>query len=89
MKRRAPLSVRLAAAAFACLAALPARAEERGGTPLAGLRGEVTIEGETVTLGDLFDGLPADKSGLAVARAPAPGQRAVYDYRHLNTLAQR
>ena len=40
----------------------------------ATLRSEAVIQGDRVTLGDLFDGLPPDQAGTAIARAPALGR---------------
>ncbi len=54
----------------------------------ATIRQQTVVEGDQVTLGDLFDGLPADKVDQAVSPAPAPGRRAVFDYRTLGRLAR-
>lgn len=53
-------------------AALPARAD-------ALLRTHAVVEGETVTLGDLFANIPEDKANRPVAKAPLPGRRAALD----------
>jgi flagella basal body P-ring formation protein FlgA len=37
-------------------------------------RDRVTVERNSITLGDLFDGVPAAKASRKVLRAPAPGQ---------------
>ncbi len=54
----------------------------------ATLRDEALIQGDRVTLGDLFDGLPPDQAGTAIARAPALGQTVTLDSRWLSRLAQ-
>lgn len=68
------LSVSASAAAFA--AALPVN-----------LRPVATIEGDTVTLGDLWDNL-GDKAETVIANAPQPGKRITADARWLAALAQ-
>ena len=51
------------------------------------LRQSVTVSGKLVRLGDLF--VPAgDKAEAAVAYAPAPGKRAVFDARWLYRVAR-
>jgi flagella basal body P-ring formation protein FlgA len=62
------------------LPALPAAA----GTAL--LRPNVVIDGDVVKLGDLFDNIGA-KADTAIARAPAPGHRAVLDADWLQRVA--
>ncbi|HIJ38243.1 MAG TPA: flagellar basal body P-ring formation protein FlgA [Rhodospirillaceae bacterium] len=59
-------------ASLLLLFALPCQAE-----PL--LRPNVVIDGDVVKLGDIFDGLPAAKADLAIARAPMPGKRVIVD----------
>ncbi|MBV6632172.1 MAG: flagellar basal body P-ring formation protein FlgA [Alphaproteobacteria bacterium] len=54
----------------------------------ADLRRQSVVEADYVTLGDLFDGLTADQAEKNVAPAPAPGRRAVFDYRTLGRLAR-
>ena len=54
----------------------------------ATLRSEAVILGDRVTLGDLFDGLPPDQAGTAIARAPALGRTVTLDARWLSRLAQ-
>lgn len=47
-----------------------------------------TIEGETVTLGHLFDGLDSSQAATPIARAPAPGETATLTYRTLQRIAE-
>ena len=54
----------------------------------ATLRSDAVIEGDRVTLGDLFDGLSPDMAGTAIARAPALGRTVTLDARWLSRLAQ-
>ncbi len=54
----------------------------------ATLRSEAVILDDRVTLGDLFDGLPADQAATAIARAPALGRTVTLDARWLGRLAQ-
>lgn len=54
----------------------------------ANLRRQSVVEGDQVTLGDLFDGLTEKQAEKQVAPAPAPGRRAVFDYRTLGRLAR-
>jgi flagella basal body P-ring formation protein FlgA len=66
--------------------ALPSRAEEPAAAP-ALLRNAVTIDGDLIRVGDLFDGaLP--NGDVAVARAPAPGESIVLDARWLSAVAR-
>lgn len=76
--------IRLAAAFSLVLAlsaaALPARAD-------ALLRTHAVVEGEMVTLGDLFANIPDDKADRPVAKAPQPGRRAALDADWLKRVA--
>ena len=54
----------------------------------ASLRTEAIIEGDRVTLGDLFDGLAPDRAQVAIAQAPAPGRRVVLEARWLVRVAR-
>ena len=54
----------------------------------ATLRPEAVILGDRVTLGDLFDGLPADQAATAIARAPALGRSVALDAGWLLRLAR-
>ncbi|MEM6904221.1 MAG: flagellar basal body P-ring formation chaperone FlgA [Pseudomonadota bacterium] len=54
----------------------------------AELRRQSVVEDAQVTLGDLFDGLTQKQAEKKVAPAPAPGRRAVFDYRTLGRLAR-
>jgi flagella basal body P-ring formation protein FlgA len=53
----------------------------------AGYRPSVTVDGEIVTVGDLFDGA-GGSAAQAVAQAPAPGHRVIFDARALASIAQ-
>lgn len=69
----------LLAAVFALCMAAPCMA--------ASTRGEVFLEGPTITIGDLF--LDAgDKAGTEVSAAPAPGKKVVYDVTALRQVAE-
>lgn len=68
---------------FAALVFIAAVAAEA-----ATLRPEAVIHGEQVTLGDLFDGLPPDRAGTPIARAPALGRQVTLDARWLGRLAR-
>jgi flagella basal body P-ring formation protein FlgA len=50
------------------------------------LRPAVVVKGDQILLGDLFDGI-GDKASLPVARAPAPGRRAVVEADWLQHVA--
>ncbi|MEE8270334.1 MAG: flagellar basal body P-ring formation chaperone FlgA [Alphaproteobacteria bacterium] len=54
----------------------------------ATLRPEAVIAGDRVVLGDLFDGLPPDQAGVAIARAPEPGRQVTLDSRWLARIAR-
>ena len=69
----------VAAALAAVLLAVPVWAD-------AMLRPIVTVTGDQIHLGDLFDGIGA-KADLVVARAPAPGHRAVVEADWLQRVA--
>lgn len=76
----------LAALALSVLAPPAAAAPAAEGAPVT-LRQSVTVSGELVRLGDLF--VPAgDKAEAAVAYAPAPGKRAIFDARWLYRVAR-
>lgn len=51
------------------------------------LKPQVTIDSAEIRLGDVFDGVPADID-RAIARAPEPGKRVVYDVAILAKLAR-
>jgi flagella basal body P-ring formation protein FlgA len=53
----------------------------------ASYRPNATVDGNNVTLGDLFDGAGPSADDI-VAAAPAPGQRMVFDAHALAALAQ-
>ena len=44
----------------------------------AEIRQRVVVEGDQVTLGDLFDGISTEQLEQKVSPAPAPGRRAVF-----------
>jgi flagellar basal body P-ring formation protein FlgA len=53
----------------------------------AELRRAVTVQGDTIRLGDLFDGLTAEQAERSVATAPAPGRKLTLDAPALNRIA--
>jgi flagella basal body P-ring formation protein FlgA len=53
----------------------------------ASLRSAVSVEGDTVRLGDLWDNL-GDKADVVIAPAPQPGKRVTADARWLAAVAQ-
>ena len=76
----------LLALALSVLAPPAAAAPAAGAAPVT-LRQSVTVSGGLVRLGDLF--VPAgDKAEAAVAYAPAPGKRAIFDARWLYRVAR-
>lgn len=66
--------------------ALPSRAEELAAAPVL-LRSAVTVDGDVIRVGDLFDGTVAN-AHVAVARAPAPGESVVLDARWLSAVSR-
>lgn len=64
----------------------PARAAVETSPPIL-LKNSVVVEGPTVQLGDLFDGL-GEQAAAPVARAPAPGKRVEVSARWLTAVAQ-
>lgn len=52
------------------------------------LKAQAVVEGELITLGDLFDHLDPAKAKLAVAYAPQPGKRVTYDANWLFGVAR-
>lgn len=52
------------------------------------LRENIMVSGSYITLGDLFDNVPADKMQTSVAYAPKPGRRASFDARWLYRVAR-
>ena len=83
---------------LACGLALPAMALEDLPEPAAAkvalapppimLKPQATVEGDVVTLGDLFDNLDPAKSKSPVTYAPKPGQRITLDANWLYTVAR-
>lgn len=63
----------VAALLFLLLASAPAMAgdDDSGGLRL---RGDVTVEADVVTIGDLLAGAPSDVTGIAAFRAPSLGE---------------
>lgn len=96
-------SIRTLGAALAVTAALaltatpPANADADSAfvAPVAelSLRRHITVDQNTIRLGDMFDGSIAAVAGVTadtvVAYAPQPGRRAVFDAEWLARLAQR
>lgn len=74
-KRIVPLALLLAASAVTAAGA-------------AELRPAVTVTGDTVTLGDLFDDA-GDAAAITVANAPAPGARAEISVSRISLAARR
>lgn len=64
---------------------LPAAQSEENARIL--LREQVTISGPDIHLADLFQGI-SDSLDTIVARAPAPGQKVVFEARYLQSLAR-
>ncbi|GHU03796.1 flagellar basal body P-ring biosynthesis protein FlgA [Alphaproteobacteria bacterium] len=52
------------------------------------LRARVFVDGETVSLGDIFDNVPADRADRIVSRSPAPGRSIVVDAEWLKRVAR-
>ena len=52
------------------------------------LRPNVFVDGDSVTLGDLFDNVPLDRAGKIVSRAPAPGRSTVVNAEWLKKVAR-
>lgn len=81
----------LALAAIATTAqAAPAKVAPASVGELA-LRSQVAVDGATIRLADLFDGVTPDSklAETVVAYSPQPGRRAVFDAEWLNRLAYR
>lgn len=53
------------------------------------LKTAATVEGDRITLGDLFDGVDPERREIAVAQAPTPGRRAVFDAAWLSRVARQ
>ncbi|MBX2831435.1 MAG: flagellar basal body P-ring formation chaperone FlgA [Rhodospirillales bacterium] len=53
------------------------------------LKPDALINGQYVTLGDLFSGIDPQMADIAVAHAPQPGKQIILDYRWLYGIAQR
>ncbi len=72
------------------IAVLPADAAEADDAQLS-LRRQVSVADTTILLGDLFNGLDANRklAATVVAYAPQPGRRAVFDAEWLGRLAYR
>jgi flagella basal body P-ring formation protein FlgA len=50
-------------------------------------RGEVFLEGDTITVGDVFEGM-GEKSAKVIGPAPEPGQKFAYDVSSLMQIAK-
>ncbi len=61
-------------------------AAEVSAEPAPVLRKNITVQGEAVRLGDIFDGAGVDADAI-VAYAPAPGRRAIFDANWLTRTA--
>ena len=53
------------------------------------LKPDALVDGQYVTLGDLFSGIDPQQADISVAHAPQPGKQVVLDYRWLYGIAQR
>src|SRR5258708_2289061 len=53
----------------------------------ATLRNQVVVDGDVVRLGDLFEN-PGPRAQVAVANAPAPGRRMVFEVQWLAEVAR-
>jgi flagella basal body P-ring formation protein FlgA len=53
------------------------------------LKPDALVEGQYVTLGDVFSGIDPQQADIAIAHAPQPGKQVVLDYRWLYGIAQR
>lgn len=79
----------LAAAVWLGLAGASVRAETPV-VPELTLRHQVAVDGATIRLADLFDGLaPGEFADTVVGYAPQPGRRAVFDAEWLSRLAYK
>ncbi len=58
-----------------------------GAADAANLRSQVVVEGDVVRLGDLFEN-PGPRAQVAVANAPAPGRRIVFEVQWLAEVAR-
>lgn len=87
--RRAVIMLAVGLAAPLVVLALYAPSAHAQAAPVAiGLRGDVQVDRDRVTLSDLFTGLPPTVRGdVEVAPSPQPGGRLVLDAGFLQTLA--
>ncbi|WP_254869505.1 flagellar basal body P-ring formation chaperone FlgA [Thalassospira lucentensis] len=53
------------------------------------LKPDALVDGQYITLGDIFSGIDPTAEDIAVAHAPQPGKQVVLDYRWLYGIAQR
>lgn len=80
----------LTLATIAALTFFPAPAEaELDGPPLPTLKGQSEVDDNYIKLGDLFSNLPENRRDIAVAYAPKPGRKAVFDALWLYRVARR
>ena len=73
--------------AVPALALLLAGAAPRSDAWAATLRNQVVVDGDVVRLGDLFEN-PGPRAQVAVANAPAPGRRMVFEVQWLAEVAR-
>ncbi len=53
----------------------------------ASTRGEIFLDSDVITVGDVFDGV-GDKAGAVIANAPEPGRKVTYDVSALAQIAR-
>lgn len=53
------------------------------------LKPDALVDGQYISLGDIFSGIDPQIADIAVAHAPQPGKQVVLDYRWLYGIAQR
>ncbi|HSV29647.1 MAG TPA: flagellar basal body P-ring formation chaperone FlgA [Candidatus Omnitrophota bacterium] len=73
---------------LAALLALALSGQAMAATLPAQLKSAVSLEGDVIRLGDIWDNLAADKADLAIAAAPQPGKRISLEARWLAAVAQ-
>lgn len=88
------LRVLLVSLVLAAAVAMSALADDGSSTNMASVAASqprndtVTIDRQFVRLGDLFPNAAGDKADVAIAYAPTPGSRAVYDVNNLASIAR-
>ncbi len=92
LRARFAILLGLAALAATMLSVPPVAADGHISAPLS-LRNHITLEGNSVHLGDIFDGFENPRAGISgdtvIAYAPQPGRRAVFDAKWLSRIARR